>query len=79
MASTRLRFPSNSSFRTASEHTLKLGNKDFTNTYVYGQIDGKDAALLPSAMRTQTDLSANFLRDHDVLHFAQNDVNCVFP
>lgn len=57
------------------EHTLKLGNKDFTNTYVYGQIDGKDVALLPSAMRTQTDLSVDFLRDHNVLHFAQNDVS----
>jgi len=57
------------------EHTLKLGNKDFTNTYVYGQIDGKDVALLPSAMRTQTDLSPDFLRDHNVLHFAQNEVN----
>src|ERR1700746_3816208 len=61
--------------QNGSEHTLKLGNKDFTNTYVYGQIDGKDVALLPSAMRTQTDLSGDFLRDHDVLHFAQNDVN----
>jgi len=61
--------------QNGSEHTLKLGNKDFTNTYVYGQIDGKDVALLPSAMRTQTDLSVDFLRDHDVLHFAQNDVN----
>ena len=61
--------------QNGTQHTLKLGNKDFTNTYVYGQIDGKDVALLPSAMRTQTDLSADFLRDHDVLHFAQNDVN----
>jgi hypothetical protein len=61
--------------QNGSEHTLKLGNKDFTNTYVYGQIDGKDVALLPNAMRTQTDLSADFLRDHDVLHFAQNDVS----
>lgn len=61
--------------QNGSEHTLKLGNKDFTNTYVYGQIDGKDVALLPSAMRSQTDLSADFLRDHDVLHFDQNEVN----
>src|SRR6201981_239989 len=61
--------------QNGTQHTLKLGNKDFTNTYVYGQIDGKDVALLPSAMRTQTDLSVDFLRDHDVLHFVQNDVN----
>ncbi|MGB9245954.1 MAG: DUF4340 domain-containing protein [Candidatus Acidiferrales bacterium] len=61
--------------QNGTQHTLKLGNKDFTNTYVYGLIDGKDAALLPSALRTQTDLSVNFLRDHDVLHFAQSDVN----
>jgi hypothetical protein len=61
--------------QNGSEHTLKVGNKDFTNTYVYGQIDGKDVALLPSAMRTQTDLSVDFLRDHDVLHFGQNDVS----
>jgi hypothetical protein len=61
--------------QNGTQHTLKLGNKDFTNTYVYGQIDGKDVALLPSAMRSQTDLSVDFLRGHDVLHFAQNDVN----
>ena len=61
--------------QNGSEHTLKLGNKDFTNTYVYGQVDGKDVALLPSAMRTQTDLSVDFLRDHNVLHFGQNDVS----
>jgi len=61
--------------QNGTQHTLKLGNKDFTNTYVYGQIDGKDVALLPSAMRSQTDLSVDFLRDHEVLHFAQNDVN----
>jgi hypothetical protein len=64
--------------QNGSEHTLKLGNKDFTNTYVYGQIEGKDVALLPSAMRTKTDLSADFLRDHAVLHFAHNDVYAYF-
>lgn len=61
--------------QNGSQHTLKLGNKDFTNTYVYGQMDGKDVALLPGAMRTQTDLSADFLRDHNVLHFAESNVN----
>jgi hypothetical protein len=61
--------------QNGSQHTLKIGNKDFTNTYVYGQIDGKDVALLPSALRTQTDLSVNFLRDHNVLHFAQSNVS----
>jgi len=56
------------------QHTLKIGNRDFTNTYVYGQIDNKDVALLPSALRTQTDLSVNFLRDHNVLHFVESNV-----
>ena len=33
----------------ASQHTLKLGNKDFTNTYVYAIVDGaKDVALASS-------------------------------
>jgi hypothetical protein len=58
--------------QNGTQHTLKIGNKDFTNTYVYGQIDGKDVALLPSAVRTQTDLSVNFLRDHSVLHVAES-------
>lgn len=55
--------------QNGSQHTLKIGNKDFTNTYVYSVIDGaKDVALLPLALRTQTDLSVDYLRDHDVLH-----------
>jgi hypothetical protein len=61
--------------QNGSQHTLKLGNKDFTNTYVYGQIDGKDVALVPNALRVQTDLSADMLRDHNVLHTAENNVN----
>jgi hypothetical protein len=61
--------------RNGTQHTLTIGNKDFSNTYVYGLIDGKDAALVPSALRTQTDLSVDFLRDHNVLHFAESDVN----
>jgi Domain of unknown function (DUF4340) len=61
--------------KNGSQHTLKLGNKDFTNTYVYGQIDGKDVALLPTALRTQTDLSVNLLRDHNVLHIAESNVS----
>ena len=61
--------------QNGTQHTLKIGNKDFTNTYVYGQIDGKDVALLPSALRTQTDLSVDFLRDHNVVHFAQSNVS----
>ncbi len=61
--------------QNGTQHTLKIGNKDFTNTYVYGLIDGKDAALVPSALRTQTDLSVDFLRDHNVLHFAESNVN----
>jgi hypothetical protein len=61
--------------QNGSQHRLKLGNKDFTNTYVYGQIDGKEVALVPNALRMQTDLSADFLRDHNVLHIAENNVN----
>src|SRR5580692_4375895 len=61
--------------QNGTQHTLTIGNKDFTNTYVYGLIDGKDVALVPSAMRTQTDLSVDFLRDHNVLHFAESNVN----
>ena len=60
--------------QNGTQHTLKIGNKDFTNTYVYGQIDNKDVALLPNALRTQTDLSVNFLRDHNVLHFVESNV-----
>ena len=61
--------------KNGSQHTLKLGNKDFTNTYVYGLIDGKDVALLPTALRTQTDLSVNLLRDHNVLHIVESNVS----
>jgi hypothetical protein len=42
---------------------------------VYGQFDGKDVALVPNALRVQTDLSADMLRDHNVLHIAENNVN----
>ncbi len=57
--------------KDGSQHTLKLGNKDFTNTYVYSIVDGaKDVALLPLPLRTQSDLPLKDLRDHDVLHFA---------
>jgi hypothetical protein len=61
--------------QNGTRHTLKLGNKDFTNTYVYGQIDGKDVALLPNALRTQTDLSVDLLRDHNVVHIVESNVS----
>ena len=61
--------------KNGAQHTLKLGDKDFSNTYVYAIADSaKEAALLPLALRTQTDLSLEFLRDHDVLHITESDV-----
>jgi Domain of unknown function (DUF4340) len=60
------------------EHTLKIGNKDYANTYVYALIDNsKDAALLPGSLRTQTDLSLDFFRDRDALHFSSGDIRAV--
>ncbi len=62
--------------QNGAAHTLKLGNKDFTNTNVYAIADGsKDVALLPAAIRTQTDLPVEILRDHDVLHITTADVS----
>jgi Domain of unknown function (DUF4340) len=64
--------------QNGAEHTLKIGNKDYANTYVYGLIDNaKDAALLPGSLRTQTDLSLDFFRDHDALHFSSGDIRTV--
>ena len=62
--------------KDGTQHRLKLGDKDFSNTYVYGISDAaKEAALLPLALRTQTNLSLDFLRDHDVLHITEAEVN----
>ncbi|MGH9745894.1 MAG: DUF4340 domain-containing protein [Candidatus Acidiferrales bacterium] len=61
--------------KDGAQHSLKLGNKDFTNSSVYGIVDGgKDVALLPLALRTQSDLPIDDLRDHDVLHFVSTEV-----
>jgi hypothetical protein len=60
--------------KDGSQHTLKLGNKDFTNTYVYAIVDGaKDVALLPLSLRTQSDLPLKDLRDRDVLRIVTGD------
>ena len=64
--------------QNGAEHSLKIGNKDYANTYVYGLVDNaKDAALLPGSVRTQTDLSLDFFRDHDALHFSSGDIRTV--
>jgi hypothetical protein len=61
--------------KSGAQHSLKLGNKDFTNSSVYGIVDGaKDAALLPLSLLTQTNLSLDELRDRDVLHVTASDV-----
>ena len=61
--------------QNGSQHTLKLGNKDFTNTSVYSIVDNaKDVALLPVSLRTQVDLPIEDLRDRDVLHLTPGDI-----
>jgi hypothetical protein len=61
--------------QNGSQHTLNLGNKDFTNSSVYAIVDGaKDVALLPPSLRIQTDVPIENLRDHDVLHIVAGEV-----
>jgi hypothetical protein len=61
--------------QNGAQHSLKLGSKDFTNSSVYGIVDGaKDAVLLPLSLLTQTNLSLNDLRDRDVLHVSASDI-----
>ncbi len=61
--------------KDGSHHSLVLGKKDFTNSYVYAIADGaKDVTLLPLSLYTQSDLPLKELRDRDVLHIVTGDV-----
>jgi hypothetical protein len=49
-------------------HTLEIGNKDFTGSSVYAIVDGaKTVSLLSEAVLTASDNSLDNLRDHTVL------------
>ncbi len=54
--------------KNGSKHSVLLGNKDFTEIYAYGILDGgRSVSLLPESLLVSTDKSLDDLRDHTVL------------
>lgn len=65
-------------FRTAGgrQHTLLLGDKDFSGDDVYAIVDGQPkVSLLPLSLLTTADKSLKDLRDMSVLHIDSADVS----
>jgi hypothetical protein len=65
-------------FRLAngSEHSVKLGMKDFTGLSVYSIVDGgKDVSLLPLSVLTNADQPLKELRDRSVLHIVAGNIS----
>ena len=57
--------------RNGTKHTIALGEKDITGSYVYGIVDGaKTVSLLPESILSAADKSFDDLRDRAVLHIA---------
>ena len=61
--------------RSGTKHTLALGEKDITGSYVYGIVDGaKTVSLLPESVLAAADKSFDDLRDRAVLHITSAQV-----
>ena len=61
--------------KSGAQHTLQMGDKDFTGSSVYAIVDGaKTVSLLPDYILTSADKSLDDLRDHSVLHLTTYNV-----
>jgi hypothetical protein len=64
--------------QNGSKHSVKLGGKDFIGISVYAILDGaKDVSLVPQTLLTTTTVTAEGLRDHNVLHFSSGETVAV--
>jgi len=62
--------------KDGKQHSLALGEKDFSSQYVYGIVDGaKDVSLLPVSVLTIVDKPLDDLRDRAVLDVESADLN----
>jgi Domain of unknown function (DUF4340) len=58
------------------QHSVRLGNVDFSGQAVYAQLDGSnDVVLLPAELRSRADKPLEALRDRSVLGFSTWDVD----
>lgn len=61
--------------QNGAEHTLLMGNADFSGDSTYSVVDGaKTVSLLPKSLYTSLDKSFDDLRDHAVLHIVPDQV-----
>ncbi|HWP42676.1 MAG TPA: DUF4340 domain-containing protein [Blastocatellia bacterium] len=61
--------------KSGEQHTVRLGNKDFSGLSVYAEIDGSgNVALLPSSLLTNADRSLDDLRDRSVVSASQFEI-----
>jgi len=61
--------------KNGSQHTVLMGDKDFTGSDVYSVIDGgKSVSLIPLSLETSADKSVDDLRDRNVLHVESGQV-----
>lgn len=64
--------------KSGAKHSLRLGSKDFSGSYVYAQRgDSKDIVLLPNSLLASADKPLAELRDRAVLNFSQWDVTAI--
>lgn len=61
--------------KNGQKHTLLMGEKDFTDVYVYSVVDGaKNVSLLPESLLVSSDKPLDKLRDRTVLHLSSTHV-----
>jgi Domain of unknown function (DUF4340) len=61
--------------RTGKQHSVRLGNVDFSGQAVYAQLDrSRDVVLLPAELRSRADKPLDAFRDRSVLGFSTWDV-----
>jgi Domain of unknown function (DUF4340) len=61
--------------KNGQKHELRLGNKDFSGSYVYGLIDEqKDVVLLPESILISSNKAPDDFRDQSALSFDANTV-----
>jgi hypothetical protein len=62
------------SLKNGAKHKLKLGNKDFSGSSVYAQVDdAKDVSMVSDTILTSSDKPADDFRDQSVLSFQTSD------
>jgi hypothetical protein len=64
--------------KNGQQHRIRLGDKDFSGSSIYSQIDdSKDVALMNSSVFTSSDKSINELRDLTIVELSQDDVTYI--